>query len=271
MVVLYRGGRQTEALEVYREFRSVLREELGLDTSPQLRRLEQAILRHDPVLSPASPAAEESLARRPVTVLCVALQAASSSGAPLDPEAHQAVHEHSVPGLAAILERYGGKLAISTGERLMGVFGVASMHEDDALRAARASLEARSALTTGAGILRRRHDVSLAFRFGLATGEALVGGAGPLGFAGGAGAQAVTLAEAAEPGQILIAGRRKGSRRQRSRRKVPGLIDSSCDPRTRPRVRCRCSSMRPWWAGTRRCSALRPRMTGPIVSGSRCS
>ena len=204
MVVLYRGGRQTEALEVYREFRSVLREELGLDTSPRLRRLEQAILRHDPVLSPASPAAGESLARRPVTVLCVALQAASSSGTPLDPEAHQAVHEHSVPGLAAILERYGGKLAISTGERLMGVFGVASMHEDDALRAARASLEARTALTTGAGILLRRHDVSLAFRFGLATGEALVGGAGPLGFAGGAGAQAVTLAEAAEPGQILI-------------------------------------------------------------------
>ena len=86
----------------------------------------------------------------------------------------------------------------------MGVFGVASVHEDDALRAARASLEARSALTTEAGILLRRHDVSLAFRFGLATGEALVGGAGPLGFAGDAGAQAVRLAEAAEPGQILI-------------------------------------------------------------------
>ena len=41
------SGRQTEALEVYREFRSVLRDELGLDTSPQLRELEAAILRHD--------------------------------------------------------------------------------------------------------------------------------------------------------------------------------------------------------------------------------
>ena len=204
MLVLYRGGRQTEALEVYREFRSVLREELGLDTSPRLRRLEEAILCHDPVLSLASPATGESLARRPVTVLCVVLQAASSSGTALDPEAHQVVNDHSVPGLEAILERYGGRLAISTGERLMGVFGVASMHEDDALRGARASLEARSALTTQAGILLRRHDVSLAFRFGLATGEALVGGSGPLGFAGDAGARAVMLAEAAEPGQILI-------------------------------------------------------------------
>src|SRR5256885_9139830 len=31
MLALYRGGRQTKALEAYREFRSVLREELGLE------------------------------------------------------------------------------------------------------------------------------------------------------------------------------------------------------------------------------------------------
>ena len=55
-----------------------------------------------------------------------------------------------------------------------------------------------------AGILLQRHGVSLACRFGLATGEALVGGSGPLGFAGDAGTQAVMLAESAEPGQILI-------------------------------------------------------------------
>jgi DNA-binding SARP family transcriptional activator/tetratricopeptide (TPR) repeat protein len=204
MLALYRGGRQTEALEVYREFRSVLREELGLETSPRLGELEAAILRHDPVLSPAPTATGAPLARRPVTVLCVALQIASSSGPAMDPETHEVVNEHSVSGLTAVLERYGGKLAISAGERLVGVFGVASVHEDDALRAARASLEARSALAAEAGILLRRHGVSLACRFGLATGEALVGGSGPLGFAGDAGPQAVRLAEAAEPGQILI-------------------------------------------------------------------
>ena len=204
MLALYRSGRQTEALEVYREFQSVLREELGLDTSPLLRELEAAILRHDPVLSPTSTATGAPLARRPVTVLCVVLQVASSSGTALDPEAHEVVNEHSVSSLTADLERYGGRLAISAGERLVGVFGVASVHEDDALRAARASLEARSALATEADILLRRHGVSLRVRFGLATGEALVGGSGPLGFAGDAGAQAVMLAEAAEPGQILI-------------------------------------------------------------------
>ena len=203
MLALYRSGRQTEALEVYREFRSVLREEQGLEPSPLLHGLEAAILRHDPALSPASTAAEAPLGRRPVTVLCVVLQVASSSGTALDPEMHEVVHERSVAGLTAVLERYGGKLAIS-GERMMGVFGVASVHEDDALRAARASLAARSALSGEAGILLQRHGVSLACRFGLATGEALVGGSGPLGFAGDAGTQAVMLAESAEPDQILI-------------------------------------------------------------------
>jgi DNA-binding SARP family transcriptional activator len=204
MLALYRDGRQTEALEVYREFRSVLREELGLDTSLLLRELEGAILRHDSVLSPAPTVTGAPLTRRPVTVLCVALQVASSSGTALDPEALDIVNEHCVSGLAAVVERYGGKLAISAGEHLVGVFGVASVHEDDALRAARASLEARNALAAEAGILLRQHGVNITGRFGLATGEALVGGSGPLGFAGDAEAQAMTLAEAAEPGQILI-------------------------------------------------------------------
>ena len=204
MLALYRSGRQTEALEVYREFRSVLRDELGLETSPLLRDLEAAILRHDQVLSLASPAKGAPLSRRPVTVLCVVLQVSSSSGTALDPEAHEVVNEHSVSALTRVLERYGGKLAISAGERLVGVFGVASLHEDDALRAAHASLEARNGLATEADMLLRRYGVSLACRFGLATGEALVGGSGPLGFAGDAEAQAMTLAEAAKPGQILI-------------------------------------------------------------------
>ena len=203
MLALYRDGRQTEALEVYREFRSFLQEELGLDTTPLLRDLEALILRHDPLLSPSSTTTAAPLARRPVTVLCVVLHVASSSGTALDPEAHEAVHEHAVSQLTAILERHGGKLAISAGERVTGVFGAASVHEDDALRAVRASLEARSELVTEAGRL-RGYGASLQCRFGVATAEALVGGSGSLRFAGEAEAQAAALAEAAEDGQILI-------------------------------------------------------------------
>src|SRR5215469_10164342 len=102
MLALYRSGRQTEALETYREFRNVLSEELGLEPSSALRELEAAILRHDPVLAPGSAAARTLLARRPVTVLCVALQLTPSPGATLDPETHGAVTEHMVSGLTSV-------------------------------------------------------------------------------------------------------------------------------------------------------------------------
>ena len=204
MLALYRSGRQTEALEVYRELRRTLMEELGLEPSSALRELETAILRHDPVLTPGSATGGTLQARRPVTVLCVALQVAPSSGVALDPETHGVVNEHVVAGLTTVLERHGGRLASSDSEHLMGVFGVTTLHEDDALRAVRASLEVRESLTVEAGTLPRRYGARLVYRFGLATGEALVGGPGPLGFAGDVGARAATLAEAAEPGEIII-------------------------------------------------------------------
>jgi DNA-binding SARP family transcriptional activator/tetratricopeptide (TPR) repeat protein len=50
MLALYRCGRQTDALEVYTRSRRRLDEELGLEPSLQLRRLEEAILRQDPSL-----------------------------------------------------------------------------------------------------------------------------------------------------------------------------------------------------------------------------
>jgi DNA-binding SARP family transcriptional activator len=204
MLALYRDGRQTEALEVYREFRSVLRDELGLDPSPQLRELEKAILHHHSWGLTVPTPAGAPLARRPVTTVCVLLRAGSDSGVALDPETYEAVTEQAVAGLTAVLERYGGTLATSADVRLMGVFGAASLHEDDALRAVRACLEARRVLTSELADLAQRYGVSLTCRFGVATGEALVGGAVPPGSAGHVGTLAVMLAEAAEPGQIFI-------------------------------------------------------------------
>jgi DNA-binding SARP family transcriptional activator len=50
MLAFYRSARQAEALDVYRAARSELSEELGLEPSEELKRLEHAILRHDPAL-----------------------------------------------------------------------------------------------------------------------------------------------------------------------------------------------------------------------------
>ena len=50
MLALYRSGRQADALQAYRRARLVLDEELGVEPSPELERLQGQILRHEPVL-----------------------------------------------------------------------------------------------------------------------------------------------------------------------------------------------------------------------------
>jgi len=56
MLALYRSRRQAGALAAYRAARSSLVEELGLEPGPELKRLEAAVLAHDPALDlPAKP------------------------------------------------------------------------------------------------------------------------------------------------------------------------------------------------------------------------
>jgi DNA-binding SARP family transcriptional activator len=50
MLALYRSGRQAEALEVYRDTRRVLVDDLGIEPGKELRELEEAMLRQDPGL-----------------------------------------------------------------------------------------------------------------------------------------------------------------------------------------------------------------------------
>ncbi len=69
MVALYRSGRQAEALAAYQRARTLLCTELGLEPGGELRRMEQAVLDHDPgLIAPTTvpSAPTEAIARSPV-------------------------------------------------------------------------------------------------------------------------------------------------------------------------------------------------------------
>jgi DNA-binding SARP family transcriptional activator/streptogramin lyase len=68
MVVLYRTGRQTEALEQYLEARRLLVEEIGIEPGRELQELQAAILRQDPALEPPSRSSTTSPAPAPTRV-----------------------------------------------------------------------------------------------------------------------------------------------------------------------------------------------------------
>jgi DNA-binding SARP family transcriptional activator len=150
MLALYHAGRQADALDAYRAAYEALADGLGIEPSPELRSLEAAILRHE-VPAPAAPQ-EPPLppdVRRRVT--CVVVRPALAGA---DPESLRARLEHDRELASAACARHGGSVAEVRGEELLLAFGTPRAHEDDALRALRASLELRGdtlALGVGTG------------------------------------------------------------------------------------------------------------------------
>src|SRR5206468_210829 len=64
MLALYRADRQAEALDAYQQARDVLVDELGIEPSPVLQRLQQEVLIQDPALElPAGIAAANGRVR----------------------------------------------------------------------------------------------------------------------------------------------------------------------------------------------------------------
>ena len=58
MIALYRAGRPADALRAFEQNRRTIGEDLGIEPSPELRRIEEQVLLHDPRLVPAGHDAE---------------------------------------------------------------------------------------------------------------------------------------------------------------------------------------------------------------------
>ncbi len=144
--------------------------------------------------------------RKTVTVLFCDVADSTPLGERLDPEVLQRVMARYFEETSAVLERHGGTVEKFIGDAVMAVFGIPTVHDDDALRAVRAATEMRTALADLNGELRRDFDVELSVRTGINTGEVIAGdpAAGQAFATGHAVVVAERLEKAARGGEILI-------------------------------------------------------------------
>ena len=161
-------------------------------------------------LSCGAPLAERAAAghevRKTVTVVFADLAGSTGFGERLDPESLRRVQARFFDGMRLVLERHGATVEKFIGDAVMAVFGVPFVHEDDALRAVRASFEMREALEELNAEISPTWGVKLAIRIGVNTGEVVAGDAASgQSFATGDTVNvAARLEQAADPGEILV-------------------------------------------------------------------
>jgi class 3 adenylate cyclase/tetratricopeptide (TPR) repeat protein len=141
--------------------------------------------------------------RKTVTILFADVTGSTALGEQLDPESLRRVLARYFKAATGCLERHGGTVEKFIGDAVMAVFGVPTLHEDDALRALRAAAELRDSLTSLNRELERDYGISLQLRIGVNTGEVVTGTEERLA-TGDAVNVAARLEQAAQPGDILI-------------------------------------------------------------------
>ncbi|HMC80462.1 MAG TPA: BTAD domain-containing putative transcriptional regulator, partial [Acidimicrobiia bacterium] len=173
MLALYRAGRQAEALRAYQELRGILVEELGVEPSATLARLETAILRHDeelewkPVRPPlpatqAAPGPEPVAGAAVVTFLFTDIVGSTQLLGRLGDDAAEQLRLRHVDLLRQAVAAEGGSEVKNLGDGLMVAFA-----------SPLAALRCAVAIQQAIGDDNRRAGSKVQVRVGLHAGEPL--------------------------------------------------------------------------------------------------
>src|SRR5215469_1121789 len=144
--------------------------------------------------------------RKIVTIIFCDLKGSTSLGERLDSEALREVLGVYFTAMRQVIERYGGTVEKYIGDAIMAVFGLPTLHEDDALRAVRAAYDMERALKGVNVRLQATWGVTLENRTGVNTGQVVAGDAATRQrlATGDAVNVAARLEQAAPAGEVLI-------------------------------------------------------------------
>ena len=153
----------------------------------------------------AQPTAE---VRKTVTILFADVVGSTSLGEQTDPESTRRMLSRYFDAMRRVIERHGGTVEKFIGDAVMAVFGIPTLHEDDAHRAVRAAHEMQSAVELLNEELASASWNPISLRIGVNTGEVVAGETtgGHTMVTGDPVNVAARLEQAADPGQILLGG-----------------------------------------------------------------
>jgi class 3 adenylate cyclase len=145
-------------------------------------------------------------ARKNVAILFMDLVGSTALAEMLDPESWRQIIDRYFDSVASAIAAHGGAVEKFIGDAVMAVFGATVCHEDDALRAVRAAMEAVAKVGELNVGLVASHKVKLEVRCGICSGEviAITEPDGDFRVIGDPVNTAARLQTAAAPGQILI-------------------------------------------------------------------
>ena len=156
--------------------------------------------------TPLAVAERPAEVRKTVTIVFADVVGSTSRGEQTDPESTRRMLSRYFDAVRRVIERHGGSVEKFIGDAVMAVFGIPTLHEDDALRAVRAAHEMRSAVELLNQELASASWPPIALRTGVNTGE-VVAGEGTQGHTmvtGDAVNVAARLEQAAGPGEIVL-------------------------------------------------------------------